>query len=380
MARIGMRRLGVALGAIAVAATVGAPGSAVAAQAADHAGVQTVLEGYQAHTGPGAAVHAGDASHSWDLHVGPKVVNTNQFIGPNDAFRAASQTKTFTAAVVLQLVDEGKVALDSPIERYLPGVVDGNGYDGNRITVRQILQQTSGVNGYSNASAASDGTYDLRELIRAGLAANPPKSDPVWNYSNINYYIAGLLIEQITSMPARDAITDRIIRPLGLSQTSLPAPGDKSLPGAYVHGYRGGTSGPFYLWLDTTFGDWGSGIAEPSYWSTAGALVSTLSDLAAFDQDLLNGKVVSPASLAEMRKTVATGAPGLEYYGLGLWAHDLSCGGQAWGLLGDLSTGYSSATMATDDGRHAAVVTNTFADGNKPTRVDVLDAALCDKE
>ncbi|GAA0613534.1 hypothetical protein GCM10010174_33950 [Kutzneria viridogrisea] len=381
MARTGIRRLGVALGVVAVAATVGAPGLAVAGQADGHAGVQTALEGYRAHGGPGAAVHAGDTSHNWDLHVGPKVINTNQFIGPNDAFRAASQTKTFTAAVVLQLVDEGKVALDAPIERYLPGVVDGNGYDGNRITVRQILQQTSGVNGDSNkAKAKPDGTYDLRELVRAGLAAYPPKSEPTWNYSNINYYIAGLLIEQVTGMPARDAIAARIIQPLGLSQTSLPAPGDKSLPGAYVHGYKGGAVGPVFLWLDTTFGEWGSGTAEPSFWSTAGGLVSTLSDLAVFDQRLADGKVVSTASLAEMRKTVPTGWPGTEHYGLGLWGHDLSCGGRAWGLLGDLSTGYSSATMATDDGRHAAIVTNTAVPNNdKPTRLDVLDAALCDK-
>ncbi|WP_158891611.1 serine hydrolase domain-containing protein [Amycolatopsis anabasis] len=382
MARTGMRRVGVALGAVAVLATLGVPGSAVAGQDDGHAGVQAALVSYRAHAGPGAAVHAGDASRSWDLHVGPKVVNTNQIIGPNDAFRIASQTKTFTAAVVVQLVDEGKVALDAPIERYLPGVVAGNGYDGNRITVRQLLQQTSGINGDSgNARAKPDGTYDLRELVRAGLAGNPPKTEPAWNYSNINYYIAGLLIEQVTGMPARDAITARIVRPLGLNQTSLPAPGDKSLPGAYVHGYRGGTAGPVFLWLDTTFGDWGTGPAEPTRWSTAGGMISTLSDLAVFDQGLADGKVVSAAGLAEMRKTVATDWPGSEHYGLGLWGHDLSCGGRAWGLLGDLTTGYSSATMATDDGRHAAIVTNTAVLNNDtPTRLDVLDAALCDKE
>lgn len=310
------------------------------------------------------------------------MVNTNQVIGPDDAFRAASQTKTFTAAVVLQLVDEGKVALDAPIERYLPGVVAGNGYDGNRITVRQLLQQTSGINGgNAGAKPKSDGTFELRELVRAGLAGNPPKPDGSWNYTNTNYYLAGMLIEQVTGAPARDAIAERIIKPLGLKHTSLPAPGDKSLPGAYVHGYKGGSIGGVFLWLDTTFGEWGSGTVEPSYWSTAGGLVSTLADLAVFDRELNRGKVISAAGLAEMRKTVDTGWPGTEKYGLGLWGHQLSCGVRAWGLLGDLSTGFSSVTMATDDGRNAAVVTNTWVVNNdKPTRIDVVDAALCEKK
>lgn len=382
MGRTTMPRAAVALCAVAIAATTGAPASAE--QVDDHAGVQAALTGFRAHAGPGAAVHAGDANRSWDLHAGQKVTNTNQVIGPDDAFRAASQTKTFTAAVVLQLVDEGKVALDAPTEHYLPGVVSGNGYDGNRITVRHLLQQTSGINGGpGKPKAGPDGTYELRELVRAGLAGNPAKSEPgaSWNYTNTNYYLAGLLIEQVTGMPARDAITERIIRPLGLAHTSLPAPGDKSLPGAYVHGYKGGTIGPAFLWLDTTFGEWGSGTVEPSFWSTAGGLVSTLADLAAFDRALVQGKVVSAGSLAEMRKTVATGWPGTEQYGLGLWGHQLSCGKQAWGLLGDLSTGFSSVTMATDDGRNAAVVTNTLLSNNdQPTRIDVVDAALCEKD
>ncbi|WP_205519092.1 serine hydrolase domain-containing protein [Streptomyces olivoreticuli] len=83
-----------------------------------------------------------------------------------------SQTKTFVAAVVLQLVDEGKVSLDAPIERYLPGVVDGNGYDGNTITIRHLLQHTSGIptNPLGKAPVNPDGTYTLSALVREGLS------------------------------------------------------------------------------------------------------------------------------------------------------------------------------------------------------------------
>lgn len=373
--RRGIPRLAAVVIAAAVAMTTAV--SAQAQPAADHADTQALLDSYQVGAGPGAAVHAGNRVGSWDLHSGTADTGAKRPIGPNDQFRIASQTKTFAAVVVLQLVDEGKVELDAPIERYLPGVVAGNGYDGNKISVRQILQHTSGIaRDVTNARANPDGTYSLRELVRAGLT-KPPQFAPGagWGYSNIDYLVIGMLIEQITGMPAGDAITARIIKPLGLTRTAYPRAGDRKLDAPYLPGYLGGRVGPFFLWTNATF------AVELTSYATAGAMASTEQDMTAFDQALADGKLVSPAMLAQMRTTVPMpGLPANMGYGLGLWRLDLSCGGQAWGHLGDLTTGHSSGTFATDDGRHAAVVTNGYlvvsnAGGTK--REQVVDSALC---
>jgi D-alanyl-D-alanine carboxypeptidase len=368
-----MSGLVVAVIAAGAAMTIAVP--AQAAPTADHADTQAVLNRYQAAAGPGAAVHAGNRTSSWDLHSGTAETGTNRPIGSNDQFRIASQTKTFTAVVVLQLVDEGKVELDAPIERYLPGVVDGNGYDGTTISVRQILQHTSGITkDMGKPKANPDGGYSLREVVRAGLA-NPPQFAPGtgWGYSNVNFMVAGLLIEQITGMPAGDAITARIIGPLGLTRTTYPRPGDRKLDAPYLPGYLGGRAGPFFFWQNNTFAH------ELSLWATSGAMASTEQDMTMFDQALADGTLVSPAMLAQMRTTVPM--PGFPVnannYGLGLMRLDLSCGGQAWGHAGDLTTGHSSATYATDDGRRAALVTNAFVEDGRTKRYQVIDSALC---
>jgi D-alanyl-D-alanine carboxypeptidase len=359
--------------ALAVAA---ATTSAAPAQAVDHSETQTLLTQYQGHAGPGAAVYAGDDTGNWTLTSGSASTTTNRPITATDHFRAGSQTKTFTAAVVLQLVDEGLVELDAPIEQYLPGVVTGD-YDGQAISVRQILQHTSGIaRDATGAKAQSNGTYTLAELVRAGLA-QPPRFAPgtSWGYSNVNYYLAGMLIESLTGQTVADAITARIIEPLNLTGTSFPQPGDRTLAAPYVPGYYGGRLGPFFYWYEKTFS------IELSMYSTAGALTSTLTDLAAFYQALADGEVMSDESLAEMRATItAPVGTGIDY-GLGIIRMDLSCGGEAWGHVGDVATGHTTQTMVTDDGRFASLVTNVFVGNNTaPTRDDVIDAALCDGE
>ncbi|MFD8993509.1 serine hydrolase domain-containing protein [Streptomyces abikoensis] len=370
-----MARLATVVIAAAVAMTTVVPTEAQ--PAADHADTQAVLNSYQAGAGPGAAVHAGNRAGSWDLYSGTADTGAKRPIGPDDQFRIASQTKTFTAVVVLQLADEGKVELDAPIDRYLPGVVAGNGYDGTKISVRQILQHTSGISEKAGKPKADpDGTYSLRETIRAGLT-NPPLFAPgtSWSYSNTNFLVAGMLIEQLTGMPAGDVITARIIKPLGLTRTAYPRGGDRKLEAPYLPGYVGGRVGPFFLWTNATT------AVELTAFATAGAMASTEQDMTTFDQALADGKLVSPAMLAQMRTTVPMiGFPAVMHYGLGLIRLDLSCGGQAWGHLGDLLTGHSSGTFATDDGRHAAVVTNGYLvvsnTGGTP-REKVIDSALC---
>ncbi|MCC3767665.1 serine hydrolase [Streptomyces sp. UNOC14_S4] len=376
------RRVVPRLAAVVIAAAV-AMTTAVSAQAqptADHADTQALLNSYQVNAGPGAAVHAGNRTGSWDLYSGTADTGAKRPIGSNDQFRIASQTKTFASVVVLQLVDEGKVELDAPIERYLPGVVAGNGYDGNKISVRQILQHTSGIAAYEPLTDAPpanpDGSYALDALVRRALK-HPPASKPgtAWLYSNANYVILGMLIEKTTGVSTAQAITSRIIEPLGLTRTAYPRPGDKKLDNPYLPGYVGGRVGPFFLWTNRTFS------VEPSLYATAGAIASTEEDLTTFDQALADGKLMSPAMTAQMRTTVPMpGFPAALSYGLGLMRLDLSCGGQAWGHLGDMLNGHSSGTFATDDGRHTALVTNGYllvSNAGATRRDQVVDSALC---
>ncbi|MEU2395676.1 serine hydrolase domain-containing protein [Streptomyces sp. NPDC007369] len=354
-----------------------APATATAtATAGDHAATLAALKTFQSHAGPGAAVHAGDGAGSWDLSVGTGTINTNRPIRPTEHYRIGSQSKVFTAVAVLQLVDEGKVALDTPIERYLPGVVAGNGHNGSAITVRQLLQHTSGipVNNAPAPRAEPDGTYTLAALVEDGLR-RPSAAVPGtrFEYSNTNYEILGLLLEKVTGGRAHEVITRRVIEPLGLAQTRFPAPGDRSLPTPTVRGYHGVRVGSFFFWTDVL-------PFEPSLFSTAGAVISTQQDLTAFYHALLGGRLVSPAALAEMKRAVDVGDPAAGWgYGLGLIRQPLACGGVAWGHNGMLP-GYYTQTLVTEDGRHAAVVTNAHLTTNIPAAQmeRLLNSALCE--
>ncbi|MEK8143420.1 serine hydrolase domain-containing protein [Streptomyces sp. M10(2022)] len=163
----------------------------------DHAATLAALKTFQANAGPGAGVHAGDGTASWTLSAGTGTINTNRPIQATESYRIGSQTKTFTATAVLQLVEEGKVSLESPIEQYLPGVVTGNGHDGNAITVRQLLQHTSQIPVNSpNPQAGPDGTYTLAALVKDGLSRPRVSAPGTFEYSNTNYEILGMLLER----------------------------------------------------------------------------------------------------------------------------------------------------------------------------------------
>ncbi|MEU3820907.1 serine hydrolase domain-containing protein [Streptomyces sp. NPDC030392] len=377
--RTGKRRCVVAGAVCATLLTMSGPAAHAGTAADDHPATLAALKAFQAEAGPGAAVHAGDARGSWTLSAGTGTVNANRPIQADEHFRIGSQTKTFTAAVVLQLVDEGKVSLDAPIADYLPGVVTGNGYDGTRITVRHLLQHTGGLAAYNpypvteTPKANPDGTYDLAESVRKGLS-RPPVSAPGAGitYSNTNYLVLGMLIEKVTQQPVHRAVTDRVIAPLGLSRTVFPAPGDRALPTPAVNGYHGVRVGGFFLWTPAL-------TYDPSLYSSAGAIISTLKDLTTFNQALLAGKVVSTAGLAEMRKIREVEPGSGSGLGLGLGKYTLSCGIAAWGHSGGVP-GYMSQTLVTEDGRHASVVTNVLFQVNRPdsTFTALLDTALCE--
>ncbi|PJN31614.1 serine hydrolase [Streptomyces sp. CB02959] len=263
-----------------------------------------------------------------DYAVGVADLRTGARAPVDGQVRAGSNTKTFTAVVVLQLVGEGKVELDTPIDHYLPGLVRGEGIDGRAITVRQLLQHTSGLPNYTEFLSAEPfgedrhryyQPRDLLDLAFTHKALFAPGTD--WSYSNTNYILAGLLIERITGRPFAEQLSKRVIEPLGLRHTYVPAAGDEGLRDAHPRGYH--ASGPGGALNDVT-------EMDPSSAWAAGELVSSPSDLSRFFSALLGGRLLKPAQLTEMKTTVRMpdrpGAAAEVRYGLGLMRTQLSCG------------------------------------------------------
>lgn len=334
-----------------------------------HDDVQAVIDDFVADGAPGAMVYAQDRRGRWSVTSGTAELGTDRPIRPRDRVRVASNTKMFTAAVVLQLVEEGELELDAPVEEYVPGLVRGNGYDGTTITVRQLLQHTSGMADYV-ADVLADPDANTRpwrpeELVALGLS-HPPRFAPGagWAYSNTGYIVLGMIVEAVTGNDLGTEITGRLIRPLGLGSTTYPEAGDKRIRGPHAHGYYAFPGQPV---MDIT-------ELEPSLPGAAGSLISTGPDLTRFVRALLSGKVLRRDMLAEMRTTVQAG---WYDYGLGIGEIPLPCGGTAWGHAGNLP-GFDTFTAVTENGRSVFVVVNgKLADGSTADVLDAVETALC---
>jgi D-alanyl-D-alanine carboxypeptidase len=313
-----------------------------------------------------------------------------------DEFRMGSNTKTMVATLVLQLVAEHRIALTDPVERWLPGLVP----NGGAITVRMLLDHTSGLSNYLDDPAvlAAYTGQDTRrwtpeELLAAGTA-RPPLFAPGarFSYSNTNYIALGLILERSTGRTLADLVQQRIARPLHLRHTSLPT--GLAIDRRLAHGYEPDAAqlapllppgippgvsfaGPHRGTADTdTTAD-----NQSTLWA-AGGIVSTAEDWARFDTALFSGQLVPAAELAEMRSTVPEdpGAPDGDGYGLGLRKVVLPCG-TVWGHDGQ-AAGYSSETYTDDTGhRTVAVLTSTVFDLARPRAAAahqaLVDAAVC---
>jgi D-alanyl-D-alanine carboxypeptidase len=299
-------------------------------------------------------------------------------------FRMGSNTKTFTAVVVLQLVGEGRLTLDDTVERWLPGVVAGNGNDGRRITVRQLLQHTSGIYNYTNDLAAFADKdaflahrfdhYSAADIVALAMR-HQPGFDPgaSWDYSNTNYILAGMIIEKVTGHSWAAEVRSRILRPLALRETVEP--GDRpSLPGPHARGYQQWAAGGELT--DTT-------EFNPSVAGAAGSLITTPSDLARFWQALQRGQLLKPRQMAQMHETVPAVTfqdyvPGGRY-GLGIMFVPNRCGGY-WAHGGDVP-GMSTANGVSPRGDRVAVLslTTQLADEEAALTVQRRAAHLVDE-
>ncbi|WP_412080238.1 serine hydrolase domain-containing protein [Streptomyces sp. SJL17-1] len=301
-----------------------------------------------------------------DLATGAKVPRDGQV-------RIGSNTKTFTAVVVLQLVGEGRIDLDADVDTYLPGLVRGEGIDGRQITVRQLLQHTSGIPEYGKDISDDELPYryfEPRDLVDIALKHKAEFAPgEKWSYSNTNYVLAGLIIQKVTHRPLAEEIDRRIIKKIGLRHTYFPTVGDKTIREPHPRGYHRTKAGePLRDFTEI----------DPSVAWAAGQMISTNSDLNRFFDKLLGGdSLLSEAQRAQMRTTVPVeGTP--FRYGLGLMSRPLSCGGVYWGHGGDIA-GYETRGGVTDAGRAANVTVTSIPTEKAAINgvQKVVDTALC---
>ncbi|MFJ6665094.1 serine hydrolase domain-containing protein [Streptomyces sp. NPDC091383] len=311
----------------------------------------------------------------WSVTDGVADLRTGRRANITDRLRIGSVTKTFTATVVLQLAAEHRLSLDAPVERYLPGLIQGHGYDGRRITVRELLQHTSGLPDYLEApewehpEALRRHHFAPRELIARALQL--PHPDQTWHYATTNYVVAGLIVQAVTGHSPEAEITRRVIVPLGLRDTYWPGD-DTRIEGPHSRSYFTDAEGRRVDGTDwnMTFGDVG------------GALVSTPEDLTRFAQALSGGRLLPAEQLAEMRRTVTADPdrlwPGARY-GLGLITTPLTCGGIWWGHAGTVPGGHRALVAVGPGGRTVAVALTEIPATLQAERdfLDVVDKSLC---
>lgn len=276
-------------------------------------------------------------------------------------FRIGSFTKPFVAVVALQLVGEGKMTLNDTVEKWLPGLLKG-GFDGNRITLRQLLQHTSGLPDYTGHLPLSTeelflnnryNSWTPTQLIEMAVR-DAPQFAPGdgWSYTSTGYIIVGMVIDKVTGNSWRDEVRNRIISPLGLLQTTIPGETlDVPTPSATGYGMFQGGDGSQGRYIDVT-------RLNPSCAGAAGEIISTAEDGNQFLKALIGGNLLKPAQLEEMQTTVP--APGLDpllpnaRYGLGIVQANSDCG-LYWTHYGDI-WGYGTRNGISSDGQRSIVL------------------------
>ncbi|SHF94128.1 serine hydrolase domain-containing protein [Streptoalloteichus hindustanus] len=332
-----------------------------------------------------AEIHHGDDQRFATAGVADTATGWKRQAGEH--FRIGSITKTFVSTVMLSLAAKWKMPLDHKVGTWLPRVIRGNGHDGRAITVRQLLNQTSGIANYSldpemlqrcHSPAFLDHRFDSyrpEQLVETAMA-HPPAFEPGtdWGYSNTNSVLIGMIIEKGTGRTLGEEIQRVITDPLGLTGTYLPEGDDPTLRGPHARHYTknamSGGDAPVY---DVT-------ELNPSGAWAAGGMVSTTADLNRFFRALLAGEILPPEQQEEMFTTVPTrGWLDNAEYGLGISSVTLSSGATVWGMGGAVNGSWSCA-YGTRDGGHVVSmnVNGDWADGDWTNPIgiftDVLEA------
>ena len=283
---------------------------------------------------PGAILYVQSAKLGrWSGAAGLGRVTPAEPMRPGDRFRAGSIVKMFVSVTVLQLSERGRLSLDARLPEVLPASVTGRVANAADITVRMLLGHRAGIPDWDDPAIDEQVARDPAKVWNDGelldlAAAKPPLFAPgtSFSYSNTDYTLLGLIIEGITGRSWRHEVTRRVIRPLRLTRTALPAPGQRSIKGPLAHGYREIDGKLVDLNLD------------PSFCGAAGgyALATTVADLSRFLDTLLAGRLFRHRATLEQMLTIAPaqGEGGLVGYGLGIEQRALPGGPTLIGHLG----------------------------------------------
>ncbi|MFJ8716676.1 serine hydrolase domain-containing protein [Streptomyces violaceus] len=362
--------VGVVAGPSALPAAASAPAapaavsSAVSAQSPNPA-LEAAIAGLPTADATAALVRVGGKEGAWRGSSGVHDLRTNRPADPAARFRAGSVTKVFTAAVALQLAEEGLLDLDRTARSYLPDLIPA-AY--KNVTVRQLLNHTHGIPLADFPATTVEESYEIRfqvhdprAMVRSATS-KPPEFAPGerQHYHNMGYTIAGLLIERVTGDSYEDQVAERVLEPLELRDTYYPGANPR-IVGPHNHGYQ-------TMRLD----DGTVGLRDVSVWGAtdawaAGDIISTTADLERFTQALFKGRVVRGPLLEEMfaLPKVAdfkTGKPAA--YSVGLSMKVLG-GREVWGKTGG-RWGYNAAIAATRNGSRTLVYSVNATDAKGP--------------
>jgi D-alanyl-D-alanine carboxypeptidase len=309
---------------------------------ATRASFQKVLDDTRATAGfPGVIAVVSGPKGRWVGTAGTAGKGLESKPTPSDHTRVGSLTKTMTATVILQLVEEGKLKLSDPIGDYVPGMPNGD-----TATIRQLAEMTSGIAPYTRSDefqkqlfANPQKVWTPEELV-AFEKGQPAEFAPGkgWDYSNTNYVLLGMVIEQVTGTSIADVFQERLFGPLAMLDTIFPgtsnAIADPHLRGATVQGQADGVIG------DAT--DW-----NPTEAYTAGEVISTLEDLETWAHALFTGKGILEPKTQQMRRDSInrTIPPNTATAGYGFGIGDM---GGWWGHDGQIP-GYTTAVMHNYD-------------------------------
>ncbi|TMR20269.1 beta-lactamase family protein [Nonomuraea turkmeniaca] len=312
----------------------------------------------------GVSLRVRDERGEWVGSAGVSELGGTETPPADGHVRIGSNTKTFTATVVLQLVAEGRIGLDTPVDDYLPEF----GLD-RRITVRMLLQHTSGVFNFTGdfdpdgtfvpgIPATPSGkewvdnrfhTYQPEELVRLALS-KPARFEPGtdWSYANTNYVLARLLIEKVTGRPVAEEMQRLVLGPLGLSGTVQPTT-QTDIPEPHPHAYYRYEEDGEQRTVDVT-------RHNPSWVSSGGDMISTTQDLATFISALLGGKLLPAELLTEMCTPESKAG-----YGLGVFVQNVPGGGTVITHNGGMA-GHAALMYSTPDGSKTLTAALNYID------------------
>ncbi len=298
------------LAGVLIASAVVAVPAAPAAPSRDARLTASIREALRTTAAPGAIVGVWQPGRKAYVRTfGVRNATTRAPMRRDLHMRIGSETKTFTVTALLQLAEQGRIALEDPIAKYVPGVPNGDA-----ITLRQLASMRSGLANYTETRAFEDAlhadpfrVWTPPELL--GLAfARPTLSAPGGrlHYSNTNTILLGLVIEQVSGEPLGEYIERHVTRPLGMTRTSFPT--TPALPAPHARGYANDTADR--RTVDAT--NW-----DPSWTWSAGQMVSTLDDLRTWVPRLVTGRGLLSAETQRIRlASVSSG--GALAYGIGL--------------------------------------------------------------